>query len=130
MQVGPYKIPLQQVSRGVLVLFFVAAGINHFWHPDFYLPLIPDYFPYKELINVFSGLAEIFLGLGMWSKVSRKWASWGLVGLLIAFIPAHVYFIQIGSCVPKGLCTPAWLAWVRLVLIQPLFILWVGYHRK
>ena len=128
MQVGPYKIA--DLSRALLSLFFTFAGINHFWHPEFYLPLIPDYLPFPALINTLSGVAEISLGIGMALPRWRKWATYGLIALLVAFIPSHVYFIHIGSCVPEGLCTPPWVAWVRLLVIQPLFMWWVWVSRK
>jgi uncharacterized membrane protein len=105
--------------------FFVFAGLNHFINPEFYLPLIPNYLPYHELINNASGAMEIIFGATVFSAKFRKLAAWGLFSLLIAFIPSHIYFIQIGSCVDGGLCVPSWIAWLRLILIHPLLLLWV-----
>ncbi|MEO1627108.1 MAG: hypothetical protein AAFV25_18290 [Bacteroidota bacterium] len=123
MKVG--RLQIVPWARGLLIVFYILAGINHFWHPGFYLPLIPDYLPQPKLLNAISGWAEILLGLGMAFEGSRHWAAIGLVAMLIVFVPSHVHFIQIGSCVEGGLCTPAWVAWLRLVLIHPLLILWV-----
>lgn len=33
-------------SRILLALFFVAAGANHFIHPDYYLSVMPSYLPF------------------------------------------------------------------------------------
>ncbi|TDQ19231.1 putative membrane protein [Algoriphagus boseongensis] len=114
-----------------LGIFYTVAGINHFVNPEFYLPLIPDYFPFPSAINLGSGILEVALGLGVLvSPKTRKMASWGIVILLIAFIPSHVYFIQIGSCVQEGLCVPEWVGWVRLVVVHPLLIFWAIWVSK
>ncbi len=115
---------LTRLSRWVLASSYLFAGVNHFLNPTFYLPLIPPYFPFPEEINVLSGVAEILLGIGVLVPFSRKWALRGIIILLIAFIPSHIYFIQIGSCVEGGLCTRPAVGWIRLVLVHPLLILW------
>ncbi|MCH6199234.1 hypothetical protein MMU07_06580 [Aquiflexum sp. LQ15W] len=108
----------------ILGVFFLIAGFNHFWNPGFYYPLIPDYLPFPVLINTGSGIVEIILGMGiLWERFSTT-AAWGIVLLLIFFIPSHVYFIQIGSCVEDGLCVPKWVAWIRLLVIHPILIYW------
>jgi uncharacterized membrane protein len=104
--------------------FFVIAGLNHFLNPGFYYPLIPEYLPFHVAINYGSGILEIILGIGVFISNFRQKAGWGIITLLLLFIPSHVYFIQIGSCVDEGLCVPAWLAWIRLLLIHPLLIIW------
>jgi len=113
-----------KLSIYILGVFFVFAGVNHFVNPDFYYPLIPDYLPYPVLINVVSGILEILLGLGLFFEKSRKKSALGLFVLLVVFIPSHVYFIQLGNCIPEGLCVPAWVGWTRLLLIHPLLLLW------
>lgn len=113
-----------------LAYFYIAAGINHFISPDFYLPLIPSFFSNPELINLIAGIAELLLGLGVLFFPTRKRAAFGIVFLLLAFIPSHVYFIQIGSCVTEGLCVPAWVAWIRLIIIHPVLIFWAYWVGK
>jgi len=113
-----------------LAYFFLAAGINHFIAPEFYLPLIPPFFSYPELINVLSGIGEILLGLGIMYFPTRSRAAWGIVILLIAFIPSHVYFIEIGSCIENGLCVPEWVGWFRLLIIHPILIFWAYWVAK
>ncbi|WP_299601089.1 MauE/DoxX family redox-associated membrane protein [uncultured Aquimarina sp.] len=115
---------LKQFFLYLLSGFFFIAGINHFVHPDFYLPLIPEYLGYPEIINYRSGVAEVLLGIGLLFAYTRKVSAYLIIALLIAFIPSHVYFIRIGSCVPDGLCVHEWVAWVRLLIIHPLFMVW------
>lgn len=121
---------MKKISFCGLVGFFVFAGIYHFVNPEFYLPLIPDYFPFKPFINIASGVVEIALGLALLLPALRKWAAYGLIALLIAFIPAHIHFIQIGNCIPDGLCVPDWVGWLRLIVIHPLLLWWVYSNRR
>lgn len=113
-----------KVSVYVLILFYLGGGINHFLNPAFYLPLIPEYLPFHNFINVISGVAEIVLALGIVFKPTRKIASYLIVLMLIAFIPAHIYFIQLGSCIAEGLCVAKWIGWLRLVIVHPILIYW------
>jgi len=110
-----------------LSLFFVAAGVNHFLEPHFYLPLIPPYIPYPGLVNDVSGALEITFGILVALKQTRKWGALGILALLVAFIPSHIHFIQIGACAPDSLCTPMWVAWLRLLVGQPLLIAWAAF---
>lgn len=104
--------------------FYVYAGANHFINPDFYYPLIPEYLGFPELINQVSGVAEVALGLMMFLEKTRKLSSNLIILMLISFIPSHVYFIQIGSCIEGGLCVPDWIGWIRLIVIHHLLIWW------
>jgi uncharacterized membrane protein len=108
----------------------LVAGINHFLNPSFYLPLIPDYLPYPVHINIISGTLEVVLAMLLLHPKLRTFGSWGIIVLLLLFIPSHIYFIQIGACVPKGLCTPLWVAWVRLIVVHPLLGYWAWFIQK
>lgn len=116
--------------RFLLIVFYFVAGVNHFIHPEFYLPLIPSYLPNPEAINWISGVLEIVLAIGVTIPTYRKNAVLLIIVMLIAFIPSHVYFIQEGACMEStSLCTPLWVAWVRLFPIHPLLMLWAWYVR-
>lgn len=124
------EISIKNLSFYALVGFFLFAGLYHFINPEFYYPLIPYFFKYKVFINSASGILEIGLALGLLSNKYRKLAAYGLILLLVFFIPSHVYFIQIGSCIDDGLCVPGWVGWIRLLLIHPLLIYWIFSNRK
>ena len=121
---------MKRVSLIIQAIFYLFAGINHFIDPEFYLPLIPPYFILPEVINVLAGIIEIGLGIGLLLQPMRKIASNLIIVMLVAFIPSHVYFIQIGSCIPDGLCVPEWIGWIRLIVIHPLLIWWAWSVRK
>ncbi|MFQ3213115.1 MAG: putative membrane protein [Marivirga sp.] len=113
-----------KISLYAFSFFYVGAGVNHFINPDFYLGLIPDYLPYHETINYMSGVLEIIIGLAVLNLKTRKIASLLTIIMLVAFIPSHIFFIKIGSCVDNGLCVSSWIAWFRLLVIHPLLIIW------
>ena len=115
---------MKKINLAVFCIFYFAAGCNHFVHPANYLKIIPPYFPFKEFINYASGLLEIACSLLMRFSVTRKYSMYLTIALLIAFIPAHIYLIQLGGCVSKGFCFPPWVAWVRLFPLQFILIWW------
>lgn len=124
------NLRIKKISLWAIAAFYIFAGLNHFINPDFYYPLIPDYFLFPVFINVVSGLAEIVLGVLILFKSTRRLAAYGIMIMLMAFVPAHVHFIILGGCVAEGLCVPMWLAWFRLIPMHPLLILWAWWHRR
>lgn len=120
---------LKKINIAFMSGFYFVAGINHFFNPDFYLPLIPPYFPFPHYINIVSGIAEISLGIGVLFGSTRKVSATGIIILLLAFIPSHVYFIREGSCIGE-LCVSDWIGWIRLIIIHPLLILWAWNVRS
>jgi uncharacterized membrane protein len=123
---------LKQAALALLILLYICAGINHFWHPLPYYSIIPPYLPKPYLINIAAGVFELLFGLMLIFSSTRKMAAYGIVLMLIAFIPAHIYMIQKGGCMgPKpALCIPLWLAWVRLFPLQFILIWWAFASRS
>lgn len=121
---------IKRISLAVMILFYIGAGINHFWHPYPYYALIPDYLPWHTLIINISGGAEILLGLLLIFSRTRKIAAYGIIVLLVLFIPAHIQMIRQGWCTGTGFCLPAWVTWVRLFPVQFLLMAWAWWHRN
>lgn len=121
---------IRRISLYIQSGFYLFAGINHFTNPAFYNGLIPNYLPFHGAINAVAGVVEIIFGVGFMFQETRKWASYGIILMLLAFVPSHVWFIQLGGCVENGLCAPPWLGWVRLVIVHPLLIWWAWAHRR
>lgn len=115
---------LGKINLIVFAGFYLFAGVNHFINPSFYIPLIPDYLPYPEIINILSGIIEIALAIIVLFEKTRKLSSILVALMLIAFIPSHIHFIMIGSCVDDGLCVSPWIGWFRLLVIHPLLLFW------
>jgi len=107
----------------------MLAGVYHFIHPEFYLPMMPGWFPMPALLNALAGAAELVLGAALLYRPTARVASYGIVVLMLLFIPVHIYMIQVGGCVSEQVCLPLWAAWVRLLVVHPLIIvaaLWAG----
>ncbi len=121
---------MKKAALYLQVVFYLAAGLNHFRKPGSYYGLIPPYLPWYSLINTAAGMAEMVFAAGLVLTVTRKWAAYGIIVMLLAFIPAHIYFIQIGSCIPGGICVPQWVGWLRLLAIHPLLLAWAWWCRK
>jgi uncharacterized membrane protein len=120
---------LKSISLVILVLGYVLAGANHFINPQGYIRIIPTYLPAHFTLNLLAGIFEILFALFMIRPKMRKVASWGIILMLIAFLPVHISMlidapIQVGSL----MVTPL-LAWIRL-LLQPVLMLWAWWHRK
>mgnify|MGYP000865043894 CR=1 FL=1 len=124
------EVILIKFLRILLIGFYAFAGSYHFINPEFYAGLIPDYLPYHTFINYASGVLEICLAIGVAMPKTRVLAVKGIIVLLILFIPSHIYFIKVGSCVESAFCVAPWIAWLRLLIIHPLLIFWVWVVRK
>jgi uncharacterized membrane protein len=121
---------IKKISLIIMAVFYLVSGINHFLHPQNYYPLIPPYLPFHEFINMASGTGEIFFGSLLLFPFTRKAGVYGIIALLILFIPAHIYMIQKGGCMSIQLCVPAWVAWVRLFPLQFILIAWARWYGK
>ena len=74
-----------------MAFVYILTGINHFRNPRLYLKIIPDYFPDPKLLNSISGFAEILLGIALCLPTFSNYAAWGVMALLIAVFPTHIY---------------------------------------
>ena len=121
---------LKKVSLVILIIGYLIAGANHFRAPESYFRIIPAYIPLPKLMNLLAGFFEILFGLMMIFKITRFWAAWGIILMLIAFVPVHIDMVlhapfQLGSLYVTPL-----IAWIRLVVLQPLLILWAWWYTK
>jgi uncharacterized membrane protein len=113
--------------RWLLAVLMIVAGANHFRVPALYEAMIPSWLPAPSALNIVSGVAEIAGGVGLlapWPEL-RRWASWGLIALLISVFPANINMavnhLPLGDAV-----VPSWTLWARLPL-QALLIAWAWW---
>ena len=122
---------LQQIFFFMLIAFYLFAGYNHFASPSFYLPIIPPYLSdWANQINLLSGILEIILGILLIPTSTRTYAAKGIIILLILFIPSHIYFIQKGTFTLGTLEITPTLSWFRLLIGQPILMLWAWWASK
>lgn len=116
----------QTVSLMIMALFYVVAGVNHFYSPEFYLRIMPSYIPqaYHPWLNWVSGAAEIVLGVGLLIPPVSQLSAWGIILLLIAVFPANIYHYQAAGA---GMNIPQWLLLARLP-VQFLLLYWAYLH--
>jgi uncharacterized membrane protein len=118
----------KKISLVLLVIGYIAAGINHFRIPAFYMGIIPDYLPYHQIINTLAGIFEIAFGLLLIFPKTRAVAAWGIIVLLILFLPVHIAMLNGHTQLNGTSVKPIW-AWARL-FFQPVLILWAYFSRK
>jgi uncharacterized membrane protein len=111
-----------RISRALLALLFIAAGVNHFVSPAPYVAIVPPFLPWREALVYLSGVAEIAGGFGILWPRTRRLAGWGLIALLVAVFPANIYAAFAGMEI-GGRAVPVWMLWVRLPL-QVLLVAW------
>jgi uncharacterized membrane protein len=114
------------LTRYLLGVLFVLAGVNHFVNTGFYVGIMPPYLPWHlELVYV-SGVAEATLGLLLLIRRWAAWAGWGLIALLVAVFPANVHMAMHPDLYPS---LSALGLWLRLP-VQGLLIAWAYWYTR
>ena len=115
----------------ILIVAYIIAGLNHFRDPDSYIKIIPNYLPYPNVLNILAGFCELWFAILLIFKKTRSGAAWGIVLMLIAFIPVHIQMVIDAPFLLGGTTkvTP-FIAWVRLIVLQPLLIYWAWFYTK
>jgi len=114
----------------MLILFYLVAGVNHFRNPGSYLRIIPGYIPYPSAANILAGCFELLFALLMIFPKTRRLAAWGIMMMLLAFLPVHISMIGNAPLKLGDLLVTPLLAWVRLVVLQPLLITWAWWYTR
>ena len=115
----------KSISKYLLAIFMIVAGVMHFENPAFFLKAMPPYLSlHKELVLV-SGVCEILLGILLLIPQTSRMAAWGIVALLIAVFPANLYVFQHQEILPA----PPIVHFLRLPL-QGVFVLWAYLHTR
>lgn len=110
----------RQLSLLIMSGVYIATGLNHFWHPQFYLNIMPSYIPYPLEMVYISGICEIGFSILLWFSQTRKTASWLIIAMLIVFFTVHVDMI-VKTYPAMGM--PFWIAVIRFPL-QFVLIRW------
>lgn len=107
---------------------FIFAGVSHFIIPETFMKLMPPFIPEPLLMVYISGVFEMVGGIGLIVSKTKRWASYGLILLLLAVYPANIYVawenIQLG-----GFMNNSAYQWLRVVLQIPL-IFWVWWTAR
>jgi uncharacterized membrane protein len=120
----PGRSRLKDACGGVLAVFFVLAGINHFRMPATYLGMMPPGLPWPSALSAIAGACEVLGGIGILISRLRPAAGWGLIALLVAVFPANLHVALMGRMPGFGF-SPLTL-WLRLPF-QAVLIAWVAW---
>lgn len=80
----------EKISLICMSLLYIAGGINHFVNPLFYERIMPEFIPWHKLLNLITGIIEIGLGILLLPLLTRRFAAWGIIILLVAVFPANI----------------------------------------
>ena len=100
---------------------YILAGINHFWHEEFYVKILRGFLPYPRLLVYISGVTEVLCGAGLLFPATRHVAAWNTIVLLIAIFPGNIRMVVEA----KRFSTSAILLYLRLPL--QLVLIWLAY---
>lgn len=103
-----------------MALIYILAGILHFAIPAMYERIVPPWIPKKKAVVYFSGLLEIAFGAALFFPEFRTLALYGIIILLLLFLPVHTYMLRDKSA-SMGL--PSWILYLRIPF-QGFLIYW------
>lgn len=117
---------LRAAALLLLAPFFVAAGVNHFVSPAFYVAIVPPYLPAHLELVYLSGLLEIAGGVAVLVPRLRAAAGACLVLLLVAVFPANLHMALHPERFPD---VPSFALYARLPL-QLVFVAWAWWATR
>lgn len=111
-------------ARYVFGALFILAGANHFRATDFYVSIMPDYLPWHLQLVYLSGVAEIALGVLLFSRRFGRLAAWGTIALMMAVFPANLHMALNNDLYPQFTPVMLWLR-VPFQLLLVAFAYWL-----
>jgi len=110
----------------LLAILFIGSGFNHFRVPKMYERVMPTYIPAHSSLVLASGIIEMIFGFMLITKESQAIGAWGIIALLILFIPIHIYMLQNKDA---SLQLPKWVLLLRLP-VQVVLMYWATLYLK
>ena len=121
----------KKIGLIILIAAYIIAGLNHFRDPESYIKIIPHYLPSPGVLNFLAGFCEMWFAILLIFKNTRSGAAWGIILMLIAFLPVHIQMVIDAPFLLGGTITVTpFIAWVRLIVLQPLLIYWAWLYTK
>jgi uncharacterized membrane protein len=117
---------LKLVLKYLMSVLFVLAGVYHFVNPDFYLNIMPPYFPWHLFLVYLTGAFEIIFGVLLAIPRFTRIAGFGLIVLLIVIFPANIHMAINAKFFPH--INPIVL-WLRLPL-QFVLVAWAYWYTR
>jgi len=123
-------IPIYKtITIYILSVMYIIIGIKHFTSLEYFINIMPPFIPFKEFAVYFTGVIEIFGGLLLLSKSTRKIGAFLIITLLFIVFPANIYLYI--SEVPRELLDITKnQALIRMPFQIPLIILAYWHSQK
>ena len=119
----------KNITIYILSVMYIIIGIKHFTSLEYFINIMPPYIPFKEFAVYFTGVIEIFGGLLLLSKSTRKIGAFLIITLLFIVFPANIYLYI--SEVPRELLDITKnQALIRMPFQIPLIILAYWHSQK
>ena len=74
---------------------------------------MPPYLPAHSSLVLLSGVVEMILGMMILSPATQSIAAWGIIILMVLFLPVHIYMLQNEEA---SLGLPKWVLILRIPL--------------
>lgn len=115
---------LRKSSRYMLGLFWILAGLNHFWEPAFYLSIMPSYLPRPEALVALSGATEMIVGVMVLFAKSARLGALFIYLHLALFMMVHIDMV-VNYSEKYADFAPYWAVWLRIPIQG--FLAWWAY---
>jgi uncharacterized membrane protein len=119
----------KNITIYILSVMYIIIGIKHFTSLEYFVNIMPSFIPFKEFAVYLTGLIEMFGGLMLLSKYTRKIGAFLIIILLLIVFPANIYLYI--SEVPRELLgITKSQALIRMPFQIPLIILAYWHSQK
>lgn len=113
---------IRRMSRWVLAMAYLVAGVLHLAMPDVLLSIMPDWVPAPRSVILLTGLCEILGAIGLLTRKLRRAAGIGLALYAVCVFPANFkHAIDDLSGLQAGL---GWWYHVPRLALQPVLVWW------
>ncbi len=113
---------MKKISLYIMIVLYIAAGLNHFVNPAVYKKIMPPWVPFHNELILISGICEILFALLLLFPSTRRLAAWCIIALLIAIFPANIQMLLNDL---RGNNPGLWISVLRLPL--QLVLIWWAY---
>ena len=107
---------------------YTYVGVRHFIDPDFFLAIMPNYLSMHLFFVYLTGLMEVVFGLLLAFRKTRKFASYGLIILLLIVFPANIHLVE--SELSQSILEVSKEQTIIRLPFQGLFLILAYWHSK
>ena len=107
---------------------YTYVGVRHFIDPDFFLAIMPNYLSMHLFFVYLTGLMEVVFVLLLAFRKTRKFASYGLIVLLLIVFPANIHLVE--SELSQSILEVSKEQTIIRLPFQGLFLILAYWHSK